>query len=92
MLKDLDLSTGNTGAWKQGKLPSGEILIKLAHYLDTSVDFLLEGINTDDLAPDEKHLVDIYRSAPEKAKYKLLCDFEKTVQEETEKLIKMKFI
>ena len=92
MLKDLDLSTGNTGAWKQGKLPSGEIIIKLAHYLDTSADYLLEGINVDELAPDERHLVDIYRSAPEKAKYKLLCDFEKTVQEETEKLIKMKFI
>ena len=92
MLKELGMSTGNTGAWKQGKLPSGEILLKIAHYLDTSIDYLVEGVCADELSPDEKHLVETYRAAPEKAKYKILCDFEKMITDETEKLKNLKLI
>ncbi|MBQ4486238.1 MAG: helix-turn-helix domain-containing protein [Oscillospiraceae bacterium] len=92
MLKDLNLSTGSMGTWKRGKLPTGEILSKIAKYLDTSIDYLVEGVCADELSPDEKHLVETYRAAPEKAKYKILCDFEKMITDETEKLKILKLI
>ena len=92
MLKDLGLSTGNTGAWKQGKLPTGEILSRLAEYLDTSIDYLVNGTYINDLTADEKQLLEIYRSVPEKARYKVLCDFERLTVEEKEKLIKLKLL
>lgn len=37
----LGLSKGNASSWKKNGNPSVEILIKLADYLDCSVDYLL---------------------------------------------------
>jgi len=45
LLKSLNLPTSNTGNWKKGQLPKGETLIKIADYLDISVDYLLERTN-----------------------------------------------
>lgn len=41
LLLKIGISKGNINAWKKGSIPSGEILIKLADYLDVSVDYLL---------------------------------------------------
>ncbi|MBP0965563.1 MAG: helix-turn-helix transcriptional regulator [Oscillospiraceae bacterium] len=82
MLSDLNLSTGSTGNWKRGKLPGGEILIKIADYLGTSVDYLITGEFRADLTTDCQRLVNLYKSVPEFARYKVLCDFEKNVAEE----------
>ena len=41
LLLNLGLSKGNISKWKNGTLPNGEILIKIADYLDCSVDYLL---------------------------------------------------
>ncbi len=84
MLKDLDLSTGSTGNWKKGQLPKGDILAKIADYLETSIDYIVFGEYRTDLDNDEKKLLAIYRSAPDKIKYKLLCDFEKLTVKECE--------
>ncbi len=90
MLKDLGLSTGSTGNWKKGLLPKGEILIKIADYLDTSVDYILFGAYRSDLTEDEEKLLALYRTAPERARYKILCDLERIVNEEIEKLAREK--
>ncbi len=85
MLKDLQLSTGSTGNWKKGQLPKGDILAKIADYLNTSIDYIVFGEYRTDLSNDEKTLLSIYRSAPEKIQYKLLCDFEVLVNTESKK-------
>lgn len=41
LLTELELSKGNISKWKNGTLPNGEILIKIADYLGCSVDYLL---------------------------------------------------
>lgn len=41
ILKEFNLSTGNTGRWKDGGTPSVEVLLKLADRLKCSTDFLL---------------------------------------------------
>ncbi len=84
VLKELGLSTGSTGSWKKGQLPKGDILLKISQHLDTSIDYIVTGEFRSDLTDDEKELIEAYRSAPEKAKYKILCDLERIVEEEIE--------
>ena len=85
MLKDLSLSTGSTGNWKKGQFPKGDILAKIADYLDTSIDYIVFGEYRDNLTDEEKKLVELYKSAPDRAKYKGFCDFEDLVKKEIEK-------
>ena len=46
MLKELKIGQGNTKKWKEGTLPNGKILIKLAEKLECSTDYLLERTDT----------------------------------------------
>lgn len=87
MLSKLGIATGSTGNWKRGSLPNGDVLIKIAKYLDTSVDYILLGEYRSDVSKDEKKLVELYRKTPERAKYKVLCDMERIVQEEIQKFL-----
>ena len=43
ILKELGMSTGNTGKWKNGGVPSVDVAYKIAKLLDVSVEFLLVG-------------------------------------------------
>lgn len=86
MLKTLGLSTGSTGNWKKGQLPKGDVLAKIADYLNTSIDYIVFGEFRTDLKEDELNLIKIYQKTPERAKYKVTCDFERIVNEEIEKL------
>ncbi|MDE6833857.1 MAG: helix-turn-helix domain-containing protein [Ruminococcus sp.] len=85
MLSRLGIATGSTGNWKRGSLPNGDILIKIADYLNTSIDYILLGEYRSDLTKDEKKLIELYRFTPERAKYKVLCDMEDIVNEEIKK-------
>lgn len=85
MLGKLGIATGSTGNWKRGSLPNGDVLIKIADYLNTSIDYILLGEYRSDLDSDEKRLIELYRLTPERAKYKVLCDMENIVQEEIKK-------
>ncbi|MCM1508260.1 MAG: helix-turn-helix domain-containing protein [Ruminococcus flavefaciens] len=41
LAKELQIASGSMTSWKNGKLPNGETLLKIANYLDVSVDYLL---------------------------------------------------
>lgn len=49
VLRSLGLSTSKGTAWRNGSIPNGDILLKLANYFRVSTDYLLG--NTDDPAP-----------------------------------------
>ena len=85
MLSNLGIATGSTGNWKRGSIPNGDVLMKIADYLDTSIDYILLGEFRSDLNSDEKQLVELYRITPDRAKYKVICDMERIVQEEIKK-------
>ncbi|MBQ4465439.1 MAG: hypothetical protein II916_05705 [Oscillospiraceae bacterium] len=85
MLTELKLSTGSTGAWKRGQLPKGETLAAIADYLHTSIDFLIFGEYRCNLNEEQLHLLELYESTPEYARYKVMCDFEDSVTREVEK-------
>lgn len=88
MLNELGLSTGSTGNWKKGQLPKGDILKKIADHLDTSIDYIVYGEFRNNLSDDEKELLKIYDQTPERAKYKVLCDFSLLVDAEIAKYAK----
>lgn len=90
MLQDLALSTGNTGNWKKGQLPKGDALVKIAEYLDASIDYIVFGEVGRGLTDEEKRLLELYESTPERARYKVLCDMERIVDGEIDKLAKEK--
>lgn len=86
MLKELGLSTGSTGNWKKGQLPKGDVLAKIANYLNTSIDYIVFGEFRNNLKDDEVKLIKLYRKTPERAKYKVICDLENIINSEIEKL------
>lgn len=88
VLHEIGLSSANTGYWKKGQLPKGDALLKISEYLNVSIDFLLTGKYINDINDDESKLIDFYRSVPDKAKYKVLCDFENICSIEVTKLAK----
>lgn len=49
LLRALDLSTSKGTAWRNGAIPKGDILLKIASYFHVSTDYLLG--NTDDPSP-----------------------------------------
>lgn len=49
LLKALDLSTSKGTAWRNGAIPKGDVLLKIASYFHVSTDYLLG--NTDDPSP-----------------------------------------
>lgn len=80
VLKSLNISTGSTGTWKKGALPSGENLVALSTHLNVSTDYLLFGKDnnsfisaSESISPDEYALLNIYREMDETGK-KLLQD------------------
>lgn len=53
MLNQLELSKGNISNWKNGGMPSVEVLRQLSNRLSVSTDYLLG--NTDDPTPPQEN-------------------------------------
>jgi len=54
--------SGTLSNWKtKGQEPSAYTLLKVADFLDVSVDFILTGKNPSGLPQDEQDLLDVYR-------------------------------
>lgn len=86
MLREVGLSSANTGYWKKGQLPKGDAILKISEYLGVSADMLLTGSPLSGLDADEARLLELYLSVPQKARYKVLCDFEDICSKEIDKL------
>lgn len=80
MLKDLSLGINTFTNWKnRGTVPSGDVLDKIADYLDVSVDYLLGNEKSPaeaELSDDEKQLISILRQLDDSA-YEKLLDYAK---------------
>ena len=64
----IGISSGVITKWKNGAIPNGDTLIKIADYLDCSVDYLLGRTDTpgktaasvDASSPNQEKLADLY--------------------------------
>lgn len=65
VVKELKIATGIITKWKNGSIPNGETLIKLADFFDCSVDHLLGRDKDSSLSKKEQLLLSEYNSKPE---------------------------
>ena len=65
VVKELKIATGIITRWKNGSIPNGETLIKLAEYFNCSVDYLLGRDGDTSLSPKEHKVITAYNSKPE---------------------------
>lgn len=56
MVLSIGISKGNISKWRNGTIPTGDILIKLADALDCSVDYLLGRTDVIEVNTKEKPL------------------------------------
>lgn len=68
---ELGFGNGTLRRWDE-RTPGADRLLILANRLNISVDWLLTGKETDQLSPDEKKLVDLYRNADNRGKRAIL--------------------
>ena len=54
VLKELHMSTGSTGKWKEGSIPKIDTVMQLAEHLDVSLDYLVYGRKLYTHIPDDK--------------------------------------
>lgn len=79
LLLSLNISKGNIAKWKDGTIPTGETLIKLADYFDCSVDYLLgrsSKRHSDNLSSGEELLLEDYRELSPKGQQYLIQQME----------------
>ena len=85
LAKELQIASGSMTAWKSGKLPNGETLLKIANYLGVSVDYLLgrtdepNTSNTSQLTQNEQELLDIFKNFSERDQIKILGKMEEWI-------------
>lgn len=68
--KKLEIASSTITQWKQGALPSGENLIKLADFFGCSIDYLLGRAETHEISNSaqtvkEQQLINAYKHHPE---------------------------
>lgn len=74
---EIGIAPSTVSTWRtRNNLPTGEMAIKIAHYFDTTTDFVLGEINEDNevaelkplVTPSEAELIKMYRIADEEEK------------------------
>lgn len=74
--KELGLSTATATHWKNGVIPKGDVLLKIADYLNCSTDYLLGRTNiksnTNNLTVNEQLLLNNYRELSDQGKEYIL--------------------
>lgn len=73
MVQYLGMSKGVVTKWKNGCLPNGETIVKIAEYFNVSADYLLTGkISYNELNKQEQEILCLYRKLPESGKERIL--------------------
>ena len=72
-LKAIGIGTANGTYWKNGSVPSSDIVIKLAEFLNVSTDYLLMGQSPSfSLSDSEKELINLFKSLSDEDKGRVL--------------------
>lgn len=85
---ELGFGNGTLRRWDE-RTPGADRLLTLANRLNTSVDWLLTGKDPENLTPEEKKLVELYRSADERGKRTIIrtAEAENMEQESSDSMI-----
>lgn len=85
---ELGFGNGTLRRWDE-RTPGADRLLTLANRLNTSVDWLLTGKDPENLTPEEKRLIELYRSADERGKRTIIrtAEAENMEQESSDSMI-----
>lgn len=93
-LKKIGIGTANGTYWKNGSVPSSDIVVQLSEFLNVSTDYLLKGVennsSTVELNDDEQELLEYFSKLSDKSKgiilgkAETLVELEKPVADEPE--------
>ena len=72
VIQKMGMSKGVITRWKNGVIPTGETIIKLAEYFNVSTDYLLmDKLQSSDLCFEEIELLQRFRTLPDLGKEKV---------------------
>lgn len=77
ILKELHMSTGSTGKWKDGSIPKIDTVMQLSEYLGVSLDRLVYGNSTPVSQSLDPEWIEIISHIPEE-KQQMCKDFLRT--------------
>ena len=89
IIKAAGLASSSIARWQEGAAPNGDSLIKLAKYLNCSIDYLLTGNEFNksvnfNIKNQELEMIELYHLLPEQTK-ELVCDLIKLLYEKDSK-------
>lgn len=63
LLKNLGMSKGSLSNWREGKLPTGEILVRFSEHFQVSLDYLVNGTDViGALSEEDREWLDLIHS------------------------------
>lgn len=86
VLKKIGVGTANGTYWKNGSVPSSDIVIQLAEFLDVSTDYLLVGKEKDvkpiiTLSENEQELLEVFGKFTDREQIKIIGKMEEWLAE-----------
>lgn len=79
--KELGFANGTIRRWDE-KIPSLDRVYKLANRLDITLEWLITGKEAAELTEEEQHIIEIYRSADQAGKRRIMQHVEVEAQEQ----------
>lgn len=81
LLTKIGKSNSLNTQWKNGSLPSVDLILSISNALKVSPNYLLTGEESEDvLSEDEKYLLELFRKAPYKEQMKFIGRLEETIE------------
>lgn len=82
-LNILGVSSGNMAHWRNGRLPKGDTLRKMARFFDVPIDTLI-GTKRESLAVQQEKLLLLFESVPEEKRAQVLERFAQITEQAKE--------
>lgn len=65
LLSNMGMSKGSLANWKDGKLPTGEVLVRFSEYFGVTIDYLALGKNPNtELPTEDQEILSLFHQLP----------------------------
>ncbi len=92
VVRELNISAGSTTKWKNGSVPNGNTLQKLAEYFNVTVDYLLGNTEKKEMpyADEDEELAEYLKMLKTDKNYRMMLSLMKGAKkEDVEKAVKL---
>lgn len=64
LLSNMGMSKGSLANWKEGKLPTGEVLVRFSEHFGVSIDYLALGKESSSISKEDQDLLKLFHQLP----------------------------